>query len=139
MSDYILSEDLLAKIQKNLANYPSDQKQSSILFALTETQNSNGGWLGDKHLKAIAKILEIEPIKVYEVATFYSMIKLKPQGKHLLSMCTNISCKLNGAYELVKFIEEYLDIKIGQTTEDNLFTFEQAECLAACTNAPMIL
>jgi NADH-quinone oxidoreductase subunit E len=136
---YKLSEEIQSKIDENLIKYPADYKQSSVLFALTEVQKSNGGWLEDQHLRAIADYLGMTYIAVFEVASFYSMIKLKPRGKHLISICNNISCKLEGADKLVNFLEDYLGIKIGDTTSDGLITLERTECLAACTNAPSMI
>jgi NADH-quinone oxidoreductase subunit E len=137
--NYELSDNIKNKIKNNLKKYPRDYKQSSVLFALTELQKENGGWLDEKRIRAVAEYLEMEYIAVYEVATFYSMIKLKATGKHLISMCNNISCKLKGADQLVTFIEEYLGIKMGDTTSDGLITLEKSECLAACTNAPSMI
>lgn len=138
-----LTYTLPAKLQKlidaNMNNYPSDQKQSAILYALTETQRHEGGWLQDMHIHGLAKHFEMEPIKVYEVAIFYSMIKLSKTANHSINFCTNISCQLVGAGKIVKYIEEYLGVSIGETTEDGKIAFCEAECLAACVNAPMML
>ncbi len=137
--EYQFTKELKDAINKNIAKYPDAQKQSSILFALMETQKSVGGWLQDKHLRAVAEILEIQPIVVYEVATFYTMINLSPIGTHRINICTNISCKLKGSAKIVNYIEKYLDIKIGETTKDKKVTFSQSECLAACVGAPMMM
>ncbi len=136
---YVLPENLQNKIDENLKKYPSDHRQSAILYALRLTQNDNGGWIREQHMRAVADYLKIDYIAVYEVATFYSMLKLKPVGKSLVSVCDNISCKLKGADNLLSFIEEYLQIKTGETTSDGLITLERAECLGACVNAPSMI
>lgn len=138
-ADFIIPSNIEQSIVKDFANYPQDYRQSSVLFALKQLQEYNNGWLEDKHLRAIAKLLEMEYIQVYEVATFYSMIKLKPVGKNLISICDNISCKLKNVDEIVNFIQGYLKIGFGETSADGLFTIEQAECLAACVTGPAMI
>ena len=130
---------IVDQIVTNTTKYPADYKKSSILYALTTVQNHNGGWVKEDDMKQIAEILNIDYINVYEVATFYSMIKLKPVGKYLISVCTNISCKLNNAENIALFIKEYLGIDYNETTSDEMFTLEHAECLAACIRAPALL
>lgn len=137
--EYILPTELATAIIADTKKYPAEYTRSSILFALKLVQQHNLGYLEDKHLRAVAKLLALELIQVYEVATFYTMIKLKPVGKNLISICNNISCKLQRADELVACVEQYLDIKLGETTTDGNFTLEQAECLAACINAPAMI
>ena len=109
------------------------------MCALKLVQKSNGGWIEEEHMRVVADYLDIDYIAVYEVATFYSMIKTKPVGKHLISICNNISCKLKGADSLVQYIEEYLQIKLGETTSDGLITLEKTECLGACVDAPSMI
>lgn len=132
----MLSEGSLKQIEKEVAKYPADQKQSAVMAALRIAQEEHG-WLSVPLMDYVAKILEMRPIQVYEVATFYSMYDLKPVGKHKISVCTNISCMLCGSDEIVKHLEKKLGIKLGETTADGKFTLKEVECLAACGGAPM--
>lgn len=132
-----LSEATRAEIDKWVAKYPTDQKQSAVMPALRIAQEANGGWLVRELMDAIAAYLEMPPIAVYEVASFYSMYEHKPVGKHKICVCTNISCLLCGSEEVVSHLENKLGIKMGQTTEDGKFTLKEVECLGACVGAPM--
>lgn len=134
----ILSEESCVKIDAWVAKYPSDQKQSAVMGALTVIQEANGGWLTTELMNAIADYLDMPPIAVYEVATFYSMYELKPVGENKLCVCTNISCMLRGSDEIVEHLNKKLGIKLGETTEDNKFTLKEVECLGACGGAPMM-
>ena len=120
-----------------LAKYPADQKQSAVMAALRIVQDQNGGWLTLELMDAVADYLEMDKIHVYEVATFYSMYEHKPVGKHKICVCTNISCMSCGSGDIVKHLEEKLNIKLGETTEDNQFSLKEVECLGACSGAPM--
>ena len=133
-----LSDETRTVIDAWLAKYPPDQKQSAVMGALSVVQEANGGWLTTELMDAVADYLEMTPIAVYEVATFYSMYELKPVGKHKLCMCTNVSCMLRGSEEIVAHLEQKLDIKLGQTTADQKFTLKEVECLGACGGAPMM-
>jgi len=133
----LLPAEIKAEIDKHIAKYPSDQKQSAVMPALTIMQNSNGGWLTTDLMDAVANYLEMPAIAVYEVASFYSMYELKPVGKHKICVCTNVSCMLCGSDEIVAHLEKRLGVKLGETTSDNKFTLKEVECLAACGNAPM--
>lgn len=121
-----------------LKKYPSDQKQSAVLFALLETQESNGGWLSEELMDAVAAYLEMPKIAVYEIATFYSMFELKPVGRHKICLCTNIACQLCDVEKLYKHLQKRLGINFGQTTKDGRFTLKEVECLAACGGAPAL-
>lgn len=132
----MLSESSLTQIEKEVAKYPADQKQSAVMAALRIAQEEHG-WLSVSLMDYVAKVLEMRPIQVYEVATFYSMYDLKPVGKHKISVCTNISCMLCGSDEIVKHLERKLGIRLGETTADGKFTLKEVECLAACGGAPM--
>ncbi|MCW8929090.1 MAG: NADH-quinone oxidoreductase subunit NuoE [Gammaproteobacteria bacterium] len=121
-----------------VAKYPEDQKQSAVMSALRIVQDQNGGWLTTELMDAVADYLDMDKIHVYEVATFYSMYEHKPVGKHKICVCTNISCMVCGSGEIVEHLEEKLDIKLGETTEDNRITLKEVECLGACSGAPMI-
>lgn len=137
MSNSLLSPEIRAQIDKWIAKYPPDQKQSAVMGALTIAQDANGGWLTQQWMDAVADYLEMPKIAVYEVATFYSMYEHKPVGKHKICVCTNISCLLRGSEEIVEHLETRLGIKMGETTPDNKFTLKEVECLAACCGAPM--
>ncbi|RKZ39134.1 MAG: NADH-quinone oxidoreductase subunit NuoE [Gammaproteobacteria bacterium] len=134
----ILSDETRSEIDRWLVKYPSDQKQSAVMGALTVVQEANGGWLTTELMDAVADYLDMSPIAVYEVATFYSMYELKPVGQHKLCMCTNVSCMLRGSEEIVEHLEKKLDIKLGETTSDKKFTLKEVECLGACGGAPMM-
>lgn len=132
----VLSEQTRQEIDKWIAKYPADKKQSAVIPALTIVQDETG-WLTTELMDAVAEYLDMEPISVYEVATFYSMFHLKPVGRHVVSICTNVSCMLCGSEEVVGHLENKLGIKLGETTEDGRFTLREVECLGACAGAPM--
>ena len=126
-------------IDRWIAKYPSDRKRSAVLAALREVQHENGGYLTVELMDAVAEYLELEPIDVYEVATFYSMFETKPVGRHSISVCTNISCMLRGADDIVAHLEGKLGIKTGESTPDGRFYLKpEEECLAGCCGAPMM-
>jgi NADH-quinone oxidoreductase subunit E len=125
------------EIDRWLTKYPANQKQSAVMAALRIVQEENGGWLTRERMDAVAAYLNMPPIAVYEVATFYSMYEHKPVGKHKICVCTNVSCLLRGCEEIVAHLENKLGIKMGETTPDGKFTLKEVECLAACGNAPM--
>ncbi len=127
-----------AEIDKWVAKYPANQKQSAVMAALRIVQDQNDGWLSTQLMDAIAAYLEMPPIAVYEVATFYSMYELEPVGRHKISICTNISCMLCGSAEVVAHFEKRLGIKLGETTADGKITLKEVECLGACVGAPMM-
>jgi NADH-quinone oxidoreductase subunit E len=132
-----LSDTTRTQIDHWLAKYPANQKQSAVMAALRIVQEENGGWLTRAWMDAIAAYLDMPPIAVYEVASFYSMYEHKPVGKHKICVCTNVSCLLRGSENIVAHLENKLGIKMGQTTPDGKFTLKEVECLAACGNAPM--
>lgn len=134
----ILSKEALQEIDVWVAKYPSEQKQSAIIPALTLVQERNGGSLTNELIEAVADYLEMPRIAAFEVATFYAMFDMAPVGRHKINVCHNISCMLCGAHDIIKYIEQKLGIKVGQTTKDGKFTLRHAECLAACTGAPMM-
>jgi len=121
-----------------VGKYPGEQKQSAVMAALRIVQDQNGGWLTTELMDAVALYLDMDKIHVYEVATFYSMYEHKPVGKHKICVCTNISCMVCGSGEIVEHLEEKLNIKLGETTEDNRITLKEVECLGACSGAPML-
>ena len=132
----LLSAAVRTEIDKWVAKYPSEQKRSAVMAALRLVQEEQG-WLSDELMDAVADYLQMEPISVYEVATFYSMYDLKPASRHKISVCTNISCMLCGSAELMDHLEKKLGVKRGETTADGKFHLKEVECLAACAGAPM--
>lgn len=134
----LIDAESRADIDKWIAQYPADQKQSAVMSALRIVQNQNGGFLTQDLIEAVAEYLGMPSIAVYEVATFYSMYELNPVGKHKICVCTNISCMLNGSDEIVAHLEQNLGIKLGETTDDGKFTLKEVECLGACVGAPML-
>jgi NADH-quinone oxidoreductase subunit E len=126
------------EIDKWIAKYPVEQKQSAVMPALRIVQEANGGWLTRDLMDAVAAYLQMPPIAVYEVASFYSMYEHKPMGRHKICVCTNISCLLCGSEEVVTYLEKKLGIKMGQTTSDGRYTLKEVECLGACVGAPMM-
>jgi len=140
LAEQVLTPEMRAEIDHWISKYPPDRKQSAVIPALHVCQDANGGWLKQEHLDAIAEYLGIAPATVYEVANFYSMFDLKPCGRHKVNICTNISCMLRGADELVAHAEKKLGIKLGETTPDGRITLKiEEECLAACVGAPMMV
>jgi NADH-quinone oxidoreductase subunit E len=134
----LLSEESRSKIDAWIAKYPPEQKQSAVMGALRIVQEENGGYLTTELMDAVAEYLEMAPIAVYEVATFYSMYELKPVGKHKICVCTNVSCMLCGSDDIVAHLKQKLNIGFGETTADNKFTLKEVECLGACGGAPMM-
>ncbi|MFQ5546255.1 MAG: NADH-quinone oxidoreductase subunit NuoE [Acidiferrobacterales bacterium] len=135
----LITGDSRAGIDRWIAKYPPDQKQAAVMGALNIVQRQNGGWLTTELMDAVAEYLDMPPIAVYEVATFYTMYDLKPVGRHKIYVCTNISCMLCGSGVIAEHLEKKLGIKLGETTADGKFTVKEAECLAACGGAPMFM
>ena len=121
-----------------IAKYPEGWQESAVMPLLDLAQRQNGGWLPKAAIDYVAGMLEMPPIRVYEVATFYSMYNLKPIGKHHVQVCTNLPCWLRGSDEITGQCRKSLSIYFGMTTEDGMFTLSEAECLGACVNAPMM-
>ncbi len=135
-----LSNHARAEIDRWIAKYPADWKQSAVLAALREVQHENQGYLTTELMDAVAEYLDMPAIAVYEVGSFYSMLETEKCGRHSISVCTNISCMLNGSGEIMQHIEKKLGIKEGESTEDGRFHIKQEEeCLAACCGAPMMM
>ncbi len=136
----VLSEHTRHEIDHWVAKYPPDRKRSAVLAALREAQHQNAGFLTDELMDAVAAYLSLPRIHVYEAASFYSMYELSPVGRHSISVCTNISCMLRGADEIVAHIESKLGIKVGESTADGrVYLKNEEECLAACCGAPMMM
>ncbi len=134
----MISEASRADIDNWIAKYPEEQKQSAVMAALRIVQDQNGGHLTQELMDAVAEYLQMPVISVYEVATFYSMYEHKPQGKHKLCVCTNISCMLRNSKQVVDHLQQKLDIGFGEVTEDGMFSLKEVECLGACVNAPVM-
>jgi NADH-quinone oxidoreductase subunit E len=136
----LLSEHTRAEIDHWVAKFPPGRQRSACIAALRAAQEQNHGFLTAPLMDAVAEYLGLPPIQVYEVATFYSMFETHPCGRHHVSICTNISCMLNGAEELVAHAEARLGIKVNHSTPDGrIFLKQEEECLAACTGAPMMM
>ena len=132
-----MSEKSMDDINHWIAKYPADQKQSAVMSALRIVQEEHG-YLTTALMDAVADYLNMAPIAVYEVASFYTMYEHKPVGKHLVNVCTNISCLLRDSDGVVDHLQKKLGIKLGETTDDGRFTLRSVECLGACVNAPMM-
>ena len=133
----MVTADGLKEIDKWVAKYPKNEKQSAVMHALTVVQEEHG-YLNKEAMDAIAQYLDMPAIAVYEVASFYSMYEHKSTGKHLVNVCTNISCLLRDSAVVVDHLQKKLGIKLGETTDDGRFTLRSVECLGACVNAPMM-
>jgi NADH-quinone oxidoreductase subunit E len=137
--EHVLSAHVKEEIDRWVGRFPADRKRSAVIGALHAVQHEQG-YLTQEAMEAVARYLELEPIKVYEVATFYSMFETRPVGRHHISVCTNISCYLCGGEELLAHVERRLGIKVGESTpDDRFFLKREEECLAACTGAPMMM
>jgi NADH-quinone oxidoreductase subunit E len=135
-----LSAPTRATIDHWIARFPPGRQRSAVIAALRAAQEQNQGYLTTELMDAVATYLQLPPIQVYEVASFYSMFETHPCGRHHLSVCTNISCMLRGAEELLAHVERRLGIKVGESTADGrIFLKQEEECLAACTGAPMLM
>jgi NADH-quinone oxidoreductase subunit E len=131
------SEEKLKKVNEIIARYPEGKQKSALLPVLHMAQEQMG-WLSVEAMDYVASLLNLEPIEVYEVATFYSMYNLKPVGKYLFEVCQTGPCMIKGSDDIVAYIGEKLGIKPGETTPDGLFTLKTVECLGACGYAPMM-
>ena len=134
----MLSADALEKIDRAIAKYPPDQKQSAVMSALIIAQDEKG-WLSSETMDDVARVLGMPPVAVYEVATFYSMYNLKPTGKYKLTLCTCLPCGLQGSLAAGDHLRERLGIGFNETTPDGRFTLKEGECMGACAMAPVIL
>jgi NADH-quinone oxidoreductase subunit E len=123
-----------------VAKFPPERKRSALIQGLIAAQEQNGGFLTDELTTAVAKYLGLPPVWAYEVATFYSMFETKPVGRNNVAICTNISCWLNGAEDIVRHCEKKLGVKLGESTADGrIYLKPEEECLAACCGAPMMV
>ncbi len=132
------SDTSLEKIKEIVSRYPEGRHKSALLPVLHMAQAEFGGWLSPESMDYVAEVLNLQPIEVYEVATFYTMFQLKPTGKYVFQVCHTGPCCLVGAEKIISYIEAKLGIKVGETTSDGLFTLQTVECLASCGTAPVM-
>lgn len=128
----------LARVNELISRYPEGKHKSALLPVLHLAQEAFGGWLDVPVMDYVATLLKIEPIEVYEVASFYSMYNLKPVGKYMFEVCQTGPCMINGSDSIINYIKEKLNIGVGETTADGMFTLKTVECLGACGYAPMM-
>lgn len=133
----MLSGQIQAKIERELKKYPADQKQSAVMAALRFVQDEKG-WIESSDMVDVANYLGMPQMAVYEVATFYHMYNLKPMGKNVLTVCTNLSCTLCGSADTLNYIKGKLGIGLGEVTADGKFGLREAECMGACVDAPLL-
>jgi len=138
ISNCYLTKKMIAEISLWEKKYPRNQKASIIIPGLHIIQQNNNGYLTMELMKSLANYLGLPFTIVYELATFYSMYNLEPVGKNIINICTNISCLLNGADDIVKFVEKKLSTPVGETSKDGKFTIKTVECQGACCGAPML-
>ena len=138
MSEIAFSTEAMEVVKNIIKRYPEGRQKSALLPVLHVAQAEFDGWLSPEVMDYVASILEIKPIEVYEVASFYTMYNLQPVGKCLLEVCQTGPCMLNGADDLVAYLENKLNIKVGETTADGMFTLKTVECLGSCGTAPML-
>ena len=134
----MISEATKARFAKEVAKYPAEHKQSAVMACLSIVQQEQG-WVSPESEKEIADYLEMPPMAVHEVTTFYNMYNQQPVGKFKLAVCTNLPCQLRDGGKALQFLEEKLGIHAGETTADGMFTLQQCECLGACADAPVML
>lgn len=132
------SDNKLKEVEQIIQRYPQGKQKSALLPVLHIAQDEFGGWLSTETMDYVATLLQLDPIEVYEVATFYSMYNLKPVGRYMFEVCQTGPCMLNGSDDIIKYIHEKLGIKPGETTADGMFTLKTVECLGACGYAPMM-
>jgi NADH-quinone oxidoreductase subunit E len=137
-SPNLLSAVALAKIDREIAKYPAEQRQSAVMASLAIAQDEIG-WVSKEVIEAVAGYLGMAPIAVYEVATFYTMYNTAPPGRHKITVCTNLPCALSGGNRAASHLQEKLGIGFNETTPDGRFTLKEGECMGACGDAPVLL
>lgn len=135
---FSFSAEALAECRRIIARYPEGRSKSALLPILHIAQTENDGWLSVNAMDAVAQVLGIQHIEVYEVASFYSMYNLRPVGKHVLEVCRTSPCMIRGSDDIIAYIEKKLNIHVGETTKDGMFTLKGVECLGSCGTAPML-
>jgi len=138
LSELSFPPEKLAKVAELISHYPEGKQKSAILPVLHMAQEHFGGWLSPEVMDYVAQLLRILPVEVYEVATFYSMYNLKPVGKYVFEVCQTGPCMINGSDDIIQYIKKTLNINVGETTGDGMFTLKTVECLGACGYAPMM-
>ena len=134
----MLTTESIEKIDREIAKYPADQKQSAVMAALAIAQEQLG-WLPSEAIESVANYLGMAPMAAFEVASFYNMYDLKPVGKHKLTVCTNLPCMLSGGVDAGEYLKNKLGIDFNETTPDGKFTLKEGECMGACGDAPVML
>ncbi len=134
----MLSSESIKRIDREIAKYPGDQKRSAVMSTLAIAQEEKG-WLATETMDFVAEYLDMPPIAVYEVATFYNMYDLEPLGKYKLTVCTNLPCALSGGNNAADHLKQKLGIGFNQTTPDGMFTLKEGECMGSCGDAPVLL
>lgn len=134
----MLSAESLRKIDREIAKYPPEQKQSAVMAALAIAQDEKT-WLSRETIECVANYLGMPPVAAYEVASFYNMYHLEPVGKYTLTVCTNLPCALSGGVHAADYLKQKLGIAFGETTADGRFTLKEGECMGACGDAPVLL
>ena len=134
----VLSEQAYKRMDREIAKFPADQKQSAVMAALAIAQDE-AGWLSPEVMEAVAAYLDMAPIAVQEVATFYAMYNLRPTGKSKITICTNLPCALSGGEKAAHYLKQKLGIGYRETTEDGQITLMEGECMGACGDAPVLL
>jgi NADH-quinone oxidoreductase subunit E len=138
LSELSFPPEKITKVKELIARYPDGKQKSAILPILHLAQEHFGGWLSTEVMDYVAELLNILPVEVYEVATFYSMYNLRPVGKYVFEVCQTGPCMINGSEEIIQYIKTILAINVGETTSDGMFTLKTVECLGACGYAPMM-
>ena len=136
--DFAFTDDTMVRAKAIIARYPQGRQASAVIALLDLAQRQNGGWLSRETIEYVANLLDMAPIRVHEVATFYSMFNLRPVGQHFIQVCRTTPCWLRGAADLTRTCRNKLGVGLGQVTEDGLFSVVEVECLGACANAPMV-
>ena len=134
----LLTEQAYQKIDRELAKFPPDQKQSAVMASLAIAQQEQG-WLSPELMREVADYLEMPAIAVQEVASFYSMYSTRPVGRHKITVCTNLPCGLSGCNRAAQHLQQKLGIGFGETSEDGLFSLVEGECMGACGDAPVMI
>jgi len=138
MTTFKFTEENLQLANEAIARYPQEHKKSAVMPLLDLTQRQNDNWLSKKAMEYVADMLDMPYIRVYEVASFYSMYNLKPVGKTVIKVCTTASCQLKGGEKILEALKKHLEIELNETTKDGKYTLKECECLGACANAPVI-
>ena len=134
----MLSENARTRIDREVAKYPPDQKQSAVMSALTIVQDEHG-WLSTQAMDEVARYLGMPPVAVYEVASFYAMYNIRPVGRFKLTICTNLPCALQGATDAAEHLKRRIGVDFNETSADGVFTLKEGECFGACGDAPVVL